>query len=218
MNTPAQRLPWKTLNRRVVIDQAMRVVETEGIDKLSMRRVAEQLGASPMSLYRHVASKKELLGALAEEVMADLRPPGGDRTPRARVLAALEHAREAMSRHPWLLPVLLAQDPPPVRRPWLTEHVLDALLEAGLDESAAVCAYRSLWQYVTGHLLNAGREDAWRERAASAHTSDELATELEPFPVLRHALPRLASLDVHEQFTAGLEAQLDGFLATAERA
>ncbi len=189
------------------------MVGTEGLEKLSMRRIAEELGASPMALYRHVAGKKELLELLVEEVMAELKPTVRSQPPRARILASLEHTREVMSRHPWLPSVLLAQDPPPSGRPWLTEYLLEALLDAGLDERAAVYAYRSMWQYMTGHVLHVHREAALRERAARAHDSGD---DLADFPVLRRALPQLAALDQNRQFRAGLEAQLDGFLAAAE--
>lgn len=198
----------------MIVEVALRLAERDGIESLSMRRVANELNASPMALYRHVTNKKALLELLVEEVVGELEPPVVEESPRARILAVLEQARRVFAEHEWLLGVLLAQDPPPASHPWLTEYLLAALAEAGLDDHTAVCAYRSLWQYTTGHLLNARHDDTWRERV---HDGAEAELEDDRYPVLRRMLPEMAGLDRAHQFRMGLAAQLDGFLATVEK-
>lgn len=89
------------LNRDRVLHAAVALADEIGIDALSMRRLAQELGVVPMALYKHVANKEELLDGMVEVIVAEIDPPERDtdwkRAVRARVLSA----RRALQRHPW---------------------------------------------------------------------------------------------------------------------
>lgn len=99
----AERTP---LSRERVLRAGVALADAEGLESLSMRKLAHELGVDPMSLYNHVASKDDLLGGMADLVVGelDLTPSdaGWKEALRARVLAA----RETMLRHPWVRTVL----------------------------------------------------------------------------------------------------------------
>ena len=84
-----------------IVDAAVRVADAEGLDAVSMGRVAAELGAAPMSLYRHVSAKEELLGLMVDAAWGDspgpLAPGEGWRSGLSRWAWALRAAR----RHPW---------------------------------------------------------------------------------------------------------------------
>ncbi|WP_030451112.1 TetR/AcrR family transcriptional regulator C-terminal domain-containing protein [Herbidospora cretacea] len=89
------------LSRERVLEAAVALADEAGLDGLSMRRLASELGVVPMALYKHVANKDELLDGIIDAVVSeiDLTPVEGDWKPaiRGRILAA----REALLRHPW---------------------------------------------------------------------------------------------------------------------
>ena len=79
------------LSRPAIVAAAQAVVERDGVEALTMRRVAEELGASPMALYRHVRGKDELLVLLLDELAAALARPDMPAEPRERVLGQRRH-------------------------------------------------------------------------------------------------------------------------------
>jgi AcrR family transcriptional regulator len=91
----------RRLSRGRVIAAAVEFADGAGIDSLSMRKLAAELGVVPMALYKHVANKEELLDGIVDVVIGEIEPPlaGADwkRAVRERILSA----RQALLRHPW---------------------------------------------------------------------------------------------------------------------
>ena len=104
--------PRSPLTRERVLSTAVALADQGGIESLSMRKLAQALDVVPMALYRHVASKDELLNALVDVVIDEIDPPleGADwkTTIRARILAA----RRALLRHPWASRVMESRTTP----------------------------------------------------------------------------------------------------------
>lgn len=94
------------LSRNRVLAAAVELADEVGIESLSMRRLAQELGVVPMALYKHVANKEELLDGMVDAIVAEIDPPvrdaGWKHTVRQRVLSA----RRALLRHPWARRVL----------------------------------------------------------------------------------------------------------------
>jgi AcrR family transcriptional regulator len=101
--------------RRAAAGPAAAVADAEGLDALSMRRVAVELGAAPMSLYRHVRDKDDLLLRMMDAALREWRAPS-DAGPDLR--SRLEYAARSLwtlfRRHMWLAPALSLTRPPPV--------------------------------------------------------------------------------------------------------
>ncbi|HTF10160.1 MAG TPA: TetR/AcrR family transcriptional regulator C-terminal domain-containing protein [Asanoa sp.] len=101
MAEQAQALRRTPLSRDRVLRAAVALADGAGIESLSMRNLALDLGVVPMALYKHVANKDELLGGMIDVVVGEIDPPLPDadwkRVIRARILSA----REVLLRHPW---------------------------------------------------------------------------------------------------------------------
>jgi AcrR family transcriptional regulator len=159
MGRPAQ------ISREEVLQASLAIADAEGLDAVTMQAVARRLGVTPMALYRHVASKADLLDALVEGLLTELSPPAGglpppdDRPPRERLRAMGRSIREVARRHPSLFPLLLQRPAvtPESRR--VRDSVCAALEEAGLGAAQARQAERLLSTVVLGFAASeaAGR-------------------------------------------------------------
>lgn len=134
-----------------MLDAALALVDRDGLDRLSMRRLAAELGVEAMSLYNHVASKDDLLAGVAELVWSEIAaaaPPADD---WAAWLRAFAHAiRDAVHRHPEALPVLVSGEVSPLPALELFADQLERGERAGRDRGAAVSALRTVAAFALG--------------------------------------------------------------------
>ena len=100
------------LSRDGIVAAAIELADRDGLDALSMRRLAQHLGVDPMSIYYHVSDKETLLGEMADAVAAAIPyvPADGEWTGRLRTL--IMEARRAMLRHPWAVRVFEGRTTP----------------------------------------------------------------------------------------------------------
>jgi len=107
LSDPGQTAQLSEVSRRVrltkqhVLRAAVELADRIGIDSLSMRRLAEELGVVPMALYKHVANKEELLDSMVDVVVAEIDPPQLDMDWKSMVRQRILSARQALLRHPW---------------------------------------------------------------------------------------------------------------------
>ena len=98
-----RRIP---LNRERVLTAAVVLADEAGIEALSMRRLAQELGVVPMALYKHVANKEELLDGMVDVLVGEIDPPARDTGWQSAVRLRVLSARKALLRHPWARQVL----------------------------------------------------------------------------------------------------------------
>jgi len=98
--------PRVRLNRDRVLQAAVGLADQVGIEALSMRRLAEELGVVPMALYKHVANKDELLDGMVEVIVAEIDPPAQGAEWKTAVRLRVLSARQMLLRHPWARSVL----------------------------------------------------------------------------------------------------------------
>jgi AcrR family transcriptional regulator len=144
MGRPAQ------ISREEVLQAGLAIADADGLDAVTMQAVARRLGVTPMALYRHVASKGDLLDALVEGLLTEFSLPAGDLPPGERLRATGRGMREVARRHPGLFPLLLQRPAvtPESRR--VRDCVCAALEEMGLDAAQARQAERLLSTVVLG--------------------------------------------------------------------
>src|SRR6266540_2155061 len=144
------------LSRERIVRAAIAIADDEGLGGLSMRRIATELGAATMSLYRHVPNKDELVLLMADAVFGDVPPPT-ERPEgwRAQLEALARREWAGYREHPWLAPVIS------MTRPQLlpngvahTEWALRALDNLGLDPHTRLHAVVTLLGYVRGTATN----------------------------------------------------------------
>ena len=109
LETAAERTP---LNKERVLAAAVELADREGVDGLSMRRLASELGVVPMALYKHVANKDELLDGMIDVVVAEIDPPLTDTDWKTAVRERILSARRMLLRHPWASRVMESRTRP----------------------------------------------------------------------------------------------------------
>jgi AcrR family transcriptional regulator len=205
-------MPDAGLSKQRVVDEAIRLADREGVDGLSMRRLAGALGAGAMSLYHYVASKEELLDAMIDVVFEEIElPPEGIDWQSAMRTRSLS-ARDVLARHPWAIGLMESRTSPGPANLRHHEAVTACLRRAGFSVVMATHANWLLDSYVYGFAL--------QEASLPFDTADELAgmaegvylPQLPPdeFPYLNESATALvaAGFDPAEQFIFGLDLGL----------
>lgn len=200
---PAAREP---LSRERIVGAALQIIDNEGVDALSMRRIAATLGVQAMSLYNHVGGKEDVLDGVTEYITTDMqlsRRSGGGWEDGIRSVAYA--FRRSSLRHPRACELVLTRQlSSPGALPTINCS-LSVLLDHGFDEAAAVHALRLLIAFQVGSLLRefhspcfkGEEESAVRERAAHLEDSG--------FPAVAKLASKLAVIDHDAEFTFGLE-------------
>ncbi|GEA86925.1 TetR family transcriptional regulator [Cellulomonas cellasea] len=143
-----------------VMSAALHVVDTEGVDALTMRRLGQELDRDPMALYRYAANRAALLDGIAELVMGQLVIATSGADWREPLRRAAHDFRALALAHPNVVPLLatrplatpLGLRPPGTLRP--LEQVLDLLISAGFAPARALHVYRTFFGLLYGHVLN----------------------------------------------------------------
>jgi AcrR family transcriptional regulator len=142
------------LSRRAIVAVAVRVADAEGLGAVSIRRVAGELGARPMSLYTHIASKDDLVDLMLNEVVAEVvvpEPLPGDW--RAALRAIAERSHVAFRAHPWTLEAAGRPRPMGPNAARHGDQTLRAGAGIGLPEAAARAAVMAVDAYTLGYAL-----------------------------------------------------------------
>jgi len=141
------------LSRDRVIAAAVAVADADGLSALTMRSLATSLGVKPMSVYHYFSGKDEILDALVDVVFAEIEVP----TDREDWQDAMRHrahsAREALRRHPWVLPLMESRLHAGPATLGHHDAVLGVLLDAGFPMPETAHAYSVLDAYVYGFAL-----------------------------------------------------------------
>lgn len=194
------------LSRDRILRAALETVDEEGLDALSMRRLARRLDVWPMSIYRYFRDKDELLDALADSAAVGLVVPSARASWRNQMKALLRDARRVLGSD------LASRLPRAMVSPGLlrlSEAGLAILEQAGLEKGQAASAWRALLSYTFGFSATSMTGDAARRTrsAIAALPEDE-------FPSLHTAADALAAvLAADEEFDRGLDSLLDGIEA-----
>ena len=200
------------LSRERIVTVAVALADAGGFASLSMRKIAEDLGAGTMALYRHVANKEDLLDDMVDVVFAEMYPPaiGGKwkRELRERGVSA----RAALQRHPWAVGLMESRMRPGPASAVHHNATMGCLREAGFPFRQAVHAYNLLDAYTYGFAL--------QEQTIPFETPEE-SGEMATITVGEHGgeYPYLAEVvvelgkqgyDYTEEFEFGLDFILDG--------
>jgi len=191
----AGRAPWGTICREEIIEAAVRIISTGGYEQMSIRSLASKLGVSPMSLYRHIRDKDDLLNEVVDRLLAEAwRPASEEEDWHAWIVEAASKLRAFLINEPAALHVYLRH---PVVSPAAIdrmEAMMGVLRRAGLDEETALSAYGALHTYTIGFATLAASRAAWVTDGTEAGG----------------VAPQLAAYTSAGQFTEGLRYLLEG--------
>jgi AcrR family transcriptional regulator len=210
-----------------IVAAGLAVADAEGLAALSMRRVAAELGGAPMSLYRHLSDKDELLLKMMDAAISEVALPDPPQGWRAGLEVAARALWQGFRRHPWL-PAALSLTRPQLLPGALayTEWVLGVLARAELDPLTTFTTHLTVFTFVRGMAMNLELEA--EAEATSGLTGDEwMAGQEQALESLvadgRH--PNFArvlrdmefDLDLDQLFEFGLQRLLDGMAAMPGR-
>lgn len=200
MSSPVARAK---LSRERILSAALAIVDEEGLDALSMRRLGRALSVEAMSLYRHFRSKADLLDGLHEAVLARISVPPRTGDWRADAKAEALAFRDALVLHRGAIAVFVTRAAVTEGSLAHLERGLGLLVDAGFEPAVALRAFQSLYTLVVGHCaFHYGQADA-EERPI-----DYAALPLEDFPNLFALGAEDYAPDA--ELELGLDAMLDG--------
>jgi TetR/AcrR family transcriptional regulator, tetracycline repressor protein len=186
---PARGRPG--LTRQVVVARALEIGTAEGLEAVSLRRLAQDLGVTPMALYRHVRDKQDLINAMTESVLEGMDATVGlrpDMTWTERLRLAINNYKEQTDARPLALPLSIAysgeQGPPSFWK--MLDDLLAILLEAGFGRREAIVQIRMTSILLAGYLL-LRQQGAPLEATLDAHQIELLRKR---FALAQLSLPR----------------------------
>jgi AcrR family transcriptional regulator len=188
--------PLTPLSRDRVLRAAIDLADADGIESLSMRRLAQQFGVDPMSLYNHVRNKEDLLEGMVDLVVSDIVPSVDGADWRAQLRRTVMAARAVLLQHPWAKRVIEAR---PVPGP-ATLHYLDVVLGI-LRDSGFSLALTHHTLHVLGSRVLGFSQDLFDD-SASVRPEPEVA--LAQARQLTLAFPRLGELALAATHEGGL--------------
>ena len=194
---------------------AVDIIERDGADALSMRRVAAELGAATMSLYNHIANKSAMLDSVAEYIMADMAfaaDPELDWREQTRGLART--FREIVRRYPRCVQVVISREPSSANGLGTLELVLGVVRKAGFEGATAVRVMHAFQSYIFGTLM---REASLAERRPPSKDAFEQALACADLPNVRALLPELIDRDFDGEFEFGLDLLIGALAALPRR-
>jgi len=202
------------LTREQVARVALEFLDREGLEALSMRRLASELGVAAMTIYSYYASKEDLLEAVVDVAVADIAAPRHDGPWQQQLTELLRHVRRGIERHPALAKLRASQ---PVLRPEalrFAEAALGILRGAGLDKRDAAMSFRLLFTYVFGYATFSPQATVQQARADAASAITALPAD--SYPQLTAAAAEAAeAMAGDEAFEFGLALIVKGIEAAA---
>lgn len=208
------------LTKGRVLKAAVALADLNGIDSVTMRRLAEELGAGAMSLYYYVPNKDALLSGMVDLVFSEVELPSSEGDWKAALRRRAISTRDALRRHPWAVGRMEATTAPGPNDLRLHDAVLGCLRAAGFSVEMAVHAYSLQDAYIYGFALQektigfGTREEfakvaTKRVREVEARTEDVSAT----YPNLAEVVAGYVAkhgYSADDAFVFGLEVILDG--------
>jgi AcrR family transcriptional regulator len=231
MNVPVRQRstrdrPAKTpLSEKAIVDAALAILTAEGLEAVTMRRVASALDTGAASLYVYVSGREGLLQAMLDRVTAsvELEPPDPARW-RAQLHTLLQRMHQALIDHPGIAALTIGDPPTTETILLVTENLLGILLAGGLDPQDAAWGCDILVLLVTG---TAHEDEMRRPRDGTAHGFNEEKVDAiyktfvglppERFPLISAHATEMVAGNGEERFRFAIDVLVDGLVARARR-
>ncbi|MFF5033220.1 TetR/AcrR family transcriptional regulator [Nocardia salmonicida] len=216
----ARRSP--RLDRVLILESAIALIDEEGLAHLTMRRLGSWLGVEAMALYRYVSGRDDLLAGVVDHLVdqlydQNLMEPDDEGGSWQGYLQRLAHGvRRVAIEHPEVFPLMAASPPqapwlcPPLRSLNWMESFLDTMLHYGFDDRQAVQVYRSFATFLLGHLLlEVATMGVELSPIATAEPGQHESSDLADYPHVYRLQRQLAANRAADEFEESLEALLD---------
>ena len=212
MKTDTKAPRAEGLSRDRIVAAAVELASVEGLGALSMRTLADQLGTAPMSLYRHVANKEDLLDAMIDVVFGEIDVPSGQLDWKAEMRQRAIETRAALSRHRWANGLMESRTHPGPANSRYHNAFMGCLREAGFPFRQAVHAYNAVQSYTYGFCLqemHLGFETPEESVELAAETLGDHADEYPYIAEVAAEFAKSGGYDYDEEFEVALDLILD---------
>jgi AcrR family transcriptional regulator len=142
--------PRTPLSRERVLQAAIALADDGGVEALSMRKLAEELGVKAMSLYNHVANKEDLLDGILDAALAEIAAPRPDADWRTQIREIAVSAHETMLKHSWAADLAVRAKLGPGRLQY-GDSLLGCFRNAGFSKELTYHAYHIVESYIQGY-------------------------------------------------------------------
>lgn len=214
--------PRAPLSRERVLSAAVALSDAIGIEALTIRKLAAELGVKPMTIYHYVPSKDAILDGMVDVVFSEIDPPPTDVDWKSAMRMRTRSARAALARHPWAPPLMESRTSPGPETLGHHDAVLGCLRRGGLSLAMTAHAYALIDSYLYGFAM----QEASLPATAGSEMADLAGSLTEQLPEGHH--PHLREFttdhvmqpgyDFRAEFEFGLDLILDGLEAAADRA
>jgi AcrR family transcriptional regulator len=203
--------PRAPLSRERVLRTAVAFADRHGLESLSMRKLADELGAGAMSLYHYFPNKEQLLDAMVDVVFSEIEPPSLELDWKTAMRSRAISTREALNRHRWAVGLMEGRMNPGPASIRIREAILGCLREAGFSIVMTIQAYSVQDAYIYGFALQERSlpfESAEESTAVAEATTQQVADLAKEFPYLAEVVAGHVAT-VGYDFTAAFEYGLD---------
>jgi AcrR family transcriptional regulator len=207
-------------SRAEILAAARRLIDRDGWEKLTIRRLAAELGIGATTLYHHVRDREDLLIQLINEHVDQSLRPALPSEPRDRIVVAATAIHDSLAGWPWAAEVLttdgfLGRLGEPAL--WMVETIMAGAIDCGCTPEQAAYIFRSVWYYTVGEILvrahTASRQAAGERPAPRDPFFESLdPLEMPSLAAIGNDWPTLAARDTYPE---GLRALIDGLLTQA---
>ncbi|SHF91841.1 TetR/AcrR family transcriptional regulator C-terminal domain-containing protein [Streptoalloteichus hindustanus] len=202
------------LTRQAVLEAALALVDREGLQALSMRRLGNELGVEAMTLYNHVANKEALLDGLVEQIVLSVAPPQLDASSWQAGMRDFAHALlTALRAHPDVIPLVVSRPATTAPNLHVLESTLRSLHESGFPAHRALDVVYSVTNFVVGHAATMSAQNATEQDTDDDQPGPLLDLDADEFPFLTAAMRVEPRIGAQGRFDFALEAMLAGFEA-----
>ena len=199
------------MSRERVLRAAIDFADAHGIDSLSMRKLARELGVEAMTLYYYVANKNDLLEGMADLVAAEIELPSGDVDWREATRTRATSAHAVLVRHHWASPVWMRVLIGPARMRYM-DSALGVYRRAGLSPASTELAFHAVENHIVGYALQEVSFPLEADDLAEAARAFMEKLPADEYPYLvEHIEQHLTHEEIESgSFEFGLEQLLDG--------
>ena len=207
--------PRAPLSRERVLETAVAFADRHGLEALSMRKLADELGAGAMSLYYYVPNKEELIDGMVDIVFGEIEPPSLELDWKTAMRRRAHSTREVLNRHRWAVGLMEGRMNPGPAGIRIREAILGCLRRAGFSVPMTIQAYSVQDAYIYGFALQERGlpfESAEESTEVAEATLQHVADLAKDFPYLAEVVAgHVASVgyDFAESFEYGLDLILD---------
>lgn len=205
-------------SRAQILAAARLLIDQDGWEKLTVRRLASELGVGATTLYHHVRDREDLLVQLLNDFADQIPRPEPSGSPRDRIVAAGVALHDALAAWPWAAEALTADgflgrlNESALS---IVETIVSSAIDHGCPAERAVDVFRNIWYYTVGEILVRANTDRRRTSKEAPAPGDVFfsGVDMSQLPTLRSIGDKWPTLAARNIFPQGLRAFVDGLLA-----